>query len=111
MHKPVNAGPADSTQGQLRSTGSGAFGDLPPGEPLEAEAASPPMSQVASQGKSPGMVTADRPQGISMQLIGQQPPQLSIPSETTQVNTIFEWATTMQEIPHKGGHQSPGRST
>ena len=50
-------GYADSTQGQLRSTGSGAFGDLPPGEPLEAASASQPTSQVASRARYPDMAT------------------------------------------------------
>ena len=81
IHTPVdkqaNAGPADSTQGAPRSTGSGAFGKLPPGEPLEAASASQPISQVASRAKSPDMATPHGPQGISGNLPGQQlPPQL-----------------------------------
>ena len=87
----VDAGPADSTQGKLRSTGSGAFGDLPPGEPLEAASASQPTSQVASRAKTPDMATPHGPQGTSAALPGQQlPPQLPLATETTKVNAILQ---------------------
>lgn len=99
----VNTGPADSTQGRLRSTGSGAFGDLPPGEPLEAASASLPTSQVASRAKTPDMATPHGPQGTSRALPGQQlPPQLPFATETTKVNAVLDQATTTQQTPHKG---------
>lgn len=98
VDKQVNGGPADSIQGTPRSTGSGAFGELPPGEPLEAASASQPTSQVASRARSPDMATPHGPQGISGHLSGQQRPPAQLPDAA---------------VPHPSGaaHQPKGQSS
>ena len=100
-HKRIVVGPADSTHSELRSTGSGAFGDLPPGEPLEPASISQPTSQVASRTKTPDMAAPLGPGGTTRPLSEQQlPPQLPFMTEATMVHVSLEQPMQTQKTPY-----------